>query len=221
MVTSHMSELRVNAVRRRFWIAWLASCAVLLLFGAAVLAAFFYLHKGPLAASGGWYFFKRTEIPVPQYFQGDPRWANDLLGPTEGTLGAEGCAVASAAMVLKSYGIDAEPGALNQFLTTHGGYTPEGWLYWEKAAEIAPTKARHVYEDAASYYLIDSNLRRGNPVIVRLRYPNGITHFMVICGKDGFDYLVRDPGQGGTKGVYPLKEFGSPIEALRFYEKLP
>src|SRR5476649_59246 len=122
MVTSHMSELRVNAVRRRFWIAWLASCAVLLLFGAAVLAAFFYLHKGPLAASGGWYFFKRTEIPVPQYFQGDPRWANDLLGPTEGTLGAEGCAVASAAMVLKSYGIDAEPGALNQFLTTHGGY---------------------------------------------------------------------------------------------------
>ena len=115
MVTSHMSEQSVNAVRRRFWIAWLASCAVLLLLGAAVLAAFLYLHKGPLAASGGWYFFKRMEIPVPQYFQGDPRWANNFLGPTDGTMGAEGCAVASAAMVLQSYGIDAEPGALNQF----------------------------------------------------------------------------------------------------------
>ncbi len=116
MLTSDMSEQSVNAVRRRFWIAWLASCAVLLLLGALVLAVFFYLHKGPLAASGGWYFFQRTEIPVPQFFQGDPRWANDPLGPTDGTLGAEGCAVASAAMVLKSYGIDTEPGALNKFL---------------------------------------------------------------------------------------------------------
>jgi len=221
MLTSDMSEQSVNAVRRRFWIAWLASCALLLLLGALVLAVFFYLHKGPLSASGGMYFFQRKEIPVPQFFQGDPRWANDPLGPTDGTLGAEGCAVAATAMVLKSYGIDTEPGALNKFLSTNAGYTPEGWLYWEKAAEFAPTKVRHVYEDAASYYLIDSNLRRGNPVIVRLRYPNGITHFMVICGKDGFDYLVRDPGQAGTKGVYPLKEFGSRIEALRFYEKLP
>ena len=216
-----MSVESVNAVRRRFWIAWLASCAVLLLLGALVLAGFFYLHKGPLAARGGWYFFQRTEIPVPQYFQGDPRWANDLLGPTEGTLGEEGCAVASAAMVLQSYGINTDPGALNKFLTAHAGYTPEGWLYWEKAAEIAPTQVRHVYEDAASYFLIDANLRRGNPVIVRLRYPNGVTHFMVLCGKEGFDYLVRDPGANGAKGVYPLKEFGSGIEALRYYEKLP
>jgi hypothetical protein len=221
MVTAPMTDRSVNAVRRRFWIAWLASCAVLLFLGAAAVAAFLYLHKGPLSASGGLYFLKRVEIPVPQFFQGDPRWANDLLGPTSGTLGAEGCAVAAAAMVLRSYGIETEPGALNRFLTTNAGYTPEGWLYWEKAAEIAPTKVRHVYEDAASHYLIDSNLRRGNPVIVRLRYPNGVTHFMVICGKDGFDYLVRDPGEGGAKGVYPLKEFGSRIEALRFYERLP
>ena len=220
-MTSPMRDQEVKAVRRRFWVAWLASCTVLFLLGAVVLAIFFYRHKGPLNPTGGMYFFSRKEIPVPQYFQGDPRWADNLLGPTEGTLGAEGCAVACAAMVLQSYGIDTDPGALNKFLTANNGYTPEGWLYWEKAAEIAPTKVRHVYEDAASHYLIDSNLRRGNPVIVRLRYPNGITHFMVICGKDGFDYLVRDPGSGGAKGVYPLKDFGSRIEALRFYEKLP
>lgn len=220
MTTFPTREERI-AVRRRFWVAWLASCAVLLLLGGGVFLGVLYLHKGSLSPSGGMYFFSRKEIPVPQYFQGDPRWSEDLLGPTEGTLGAEGCAVASAAMVLKSYGIDTDPGTLNRFLTANAGYTPEGWLYWEKVAEVAPTQAKHVYEDAASYYLIDSNLRRGNPVIVRLRYPNGITHFMVVVGKDGFDYLVRDPGQGGKKGVYPLKEFGSRIEALRFYQKLP
>ncbi len=60
----------------------------------------------------------------------------------------------------------------------------------------------------------------GNPVIVRVRFRSGITHFVVIAGKDGFDYLIRDPGSGATKGYYPLRELGSDIEALRFYERL-
>ena len=53
---------------------------------------------------------------------------------------------------------------------------------------------------------------------IRLR--NGITHFVVIAGKQGFDYLVRDPGAGAAKGFYPLRELGSDIEALRFYQPL-
>jgi len=38
--------------------------------------------------------------------------------------------------------------------------------------------------------------------------------------QEGFDYLVRDPGAGAAKGLYPLRELGSDIEALRFYESL-
>jgi hypothetical protein len=63
-------------------------------------------------------------------------------------------------------------------------------------------------------------LLRGNPVIVRLRYPNGITHFVVIVGKRGHEYLIRDPSGRYQDGLYFLSEFGSPIEALRFYRKL-
>ena len=37
---------------------------------------------------------------------------------------------------------------------------------------------------------------------------------------DGFDYLVQDPGAGASKGLYPLRELHSDIEALRFYERL-
>jgi hypothetical protein len=47
-----------------------------------------------------------------------------------------------------------------------------------------------------------------------------VTHFVVIAGKDGFDYLVRDPGGGAAKGLYALRELGSDIEALRFYEPI-
>lgn len=172
-----------------------------------------------LPASGGLYFPGETIIDVPQFFQGDPQWAGDPLGPTTGTLGAEGCAVASAAMVLASYGADVDPGRLNKFVHAIDGFTPQGWLYWEAAADYPPALARHVYEDDASFALIDRNLLAGNPVIVRVRYPNNITHFVVVVGKRGFDYLVRDPGRGGSKGIYPLKEFGRPIEALRFYER--
>ena len=66
---------------------------------------------------------------------------------------------------------------------------------------------------------MDSNISRGNPVIVRVRLPSGVTHFVVIAGKDGFDYLVRDPGAGAAKGLYPLRELGSDMEALRFDER--
>lgn len=178
--------------------------------------------KRPLRPWGGRYFFHRVELPVPSFRQGDERWHDDAIGGVEenGTLGSVGCAVAAAAMVFKSYGIDTDPQQLNWFLTKVGGYTEQGWLYWERAAWWAPDRVRHVYEDLPSYQLIDSNLARGNPVIVRVRLANGITHFVVIAGKDGFDYLVRDPGAGAAKGYYPLRELNSKIEALRFYQPL-
>ena len=179
-----------------------------------------WARKGKIEPSGGRYFFHRVELAVPSFRQGDDRWRDDRLGPTHGTMGAEGCAVSSAAMVLASYGFDVDPQRLNRFLTDHGGYTPQGWLYWESAADYDPGKVRKAYEDLPSYELIDDNLAHGNPVIVRLRLPWGVTHFVVIAGKEGFDYLTRDPGAGAAKGLYPLREFGSKIEALRFYQKL-
>jgi len=179
--------------------------------------------KRKLPPSGGRYFFHRVELAVPLFRQGDERWSDDPLGgiPDNGTLGGQGCAVAAAAMVLKFYGIETDPQQLNWFLTSVDGYTESGWVYWERAAWLSPNRVRHVYEDLPSFWLIDSNLARGNPVIVRVRLGGGVTHFVVVAGKDGFDYLVRDPGAGAAKGFYPLRELHSDIEALRFYEPLP
>ena len=171
--------------------------------------------------SGGLYFPVAVEIPGPHFLQGDTLWGGDSLAETADSLADVGCAVASAAMVLVSRGVDTDPGRLNAFLqNTPGGYTPEGWIYWEKAAEIDPERVGTLlphYEDAPSHFLIDWNLLHGNPVIARVRYPSGITHFVVICGKHGFDYIVRDPGEGGRTGLTLLSDFPAPVEALRFY----
>lgn len=180
----------------------------------------YYVGTRKIPSSGGLFFFSRVVLAVPRFAQSDPRWADDPLGPTQSSMAEAGCAVCSAAMVLAFYGQDIDPGRLNAFLSDKGGYTPEGWLYWEKAADYHPGAARHAYEDLPSYYLIDSNLERGNPVIVRIRFPNGVTHFVVIMGKDGFDYLIQDPAAAGANGVYPLRILVPQIDALRFYERL-
>lgn len=201
---------------------WPLVVSVLLLIVAAVALQIDWNWKRRLAPRGGRPFLHRVELAVPSFRQSDDKWRDDALGgiAENGTLGGEGCAVASAAMIFKFYGIDVDPQRLNWFLSSVGGYTDQGWLYWDRAAWFAPHRVRHVYEDLPSYQLIDSNVAHGNPVIVRVRLASGITHFVVIAGKDGFDYLVRDPGAGSTKGLYPLRELGSNIEALRFYEPI-
>ena len=201
---------------------WTIVVIVLVLAVAGAVVYVDWTWKRKLSPRGGRPFLTRVELPVPSFQQGDDKWRDDPLGgvPENGTLGGEGCAVASAAMVFKSYGIDVDPQQLNWFLAGVGGYTDHGWLYWDRAAWFAPDRVRHVYEDLPSYQLIDSNIARGNPVIIRVRLASGITHFVVIAGKDGFDYLVRDPGAGSAKGLYPLGELGSDIEALRFYQPI-
>jgi len=208
---------------RRTWRKRLIACCLLIkLLAIIAITAWItsYISLRPLAPSGGIYFFNRLALDVPGFAQGDPTWRQDALAWGADTMGSAGCAVASAAMVMKFYGVNTNPQQLNWFLQKSGGFTKEGWLYWEAPPELAPGALEKAYEDLPSYAQIDWNLAHGNPVIVRIRFRNGITHFVVIAGKQGFDYLIRDPGAGAARGLYPLRELGRPIEALRYYRVL-
>jgi hypothetical protein len=214
------SERAGQGVALRRTLLWSAGIliAAAIYFGAPA----FFAWKHTISSSGGHYFLQRVVIPVPVFTQDDPRWTFELLGPTFDTVGQAGCAITSAAMVLSAYGVDTDPDRLNQYLTTHGGYTEEGWVYWEKAAEVAPGgQVEKAYEDLPSYALIDQSLLAGNPVIVRLTLRNGTTHFVVLVGKEGWDYLIQDPARIPAYGVYPLKELTDRIEALRFFRIVP
>ncbi len=181
-----------------------------------------WIWRMPLSGRGGLPIPGELVIEVPQFFQGDPDWGKDPLGETPGTLGSQGCAVSSASMVLGYYGMDIDPSRLNHFLIDHNGYEGKAWLKWESAAEYSPRLVEKAYEDLPSYALIDWNLLCGNPVVIRIRRTDGITHFVVIVGKRGFDYLIRDPagfGGGNAGKIYPLADLGVPVEALRYYSK--
>jgi hypothetical protein len=198
---------------------WLTGLALFVFFGFLVPAFFRWPHA--ISSWGGRYFIQRTVIPVPAFQQNDPHWSEQLLGDTIDTLGQSGCAVTSAAMVLRAYGVDTDPQRLNAYLTTHRGYVGDGWLVWEKAAELGGGQVVKAYEDLPSYALIDANILKGNPVIVRIHLRNGTTHFVVVVGKQGWSYLIRDPARPPDYGVYPLHELVGRIEALRFYTIVP
>ena len=170
--------------KRRPYRLILVASVLLALIGSLTAAGFYEFGKRRLGPSGGWYFLQRTELPVALYLQGDPVWGEDQLGQSVHTMGQVGCAVTSAAMIMKFYGLDTDPGRLNVFLRDHDGYDEENDLRWEGPHRTSrPTACAMSYEDLPSYYLIDSNSgARGNPVIVRLHLATGWTHFVVDHG---------------------------------------
>jgi hypothetical protein len=198
---------------------WLTALALFLILYFAVPAFFRWPHV--ISSWGGRYFIHRTVIPVPPLQQNDPHWSDELLGNTIETLGQAGCAVTSAAMVLHAYGVNTDPSRLNAFLIRHEGYVGDGLLDWDRVSGITGEQVQKAYEDYASYALIDAQILRGNPVIVRLHLHNGTIHFVVIVGKQGWDYLIRDPARPASYGVYPLDQLTSRIEALRYYTIVP
>jgi Peptidase_C39 like family len=173
--------------------------------------------SGTIPSSGGRYFDRRVEIPVPAFAQDDPRWSNVRLGPSSDTLGDEGCAVTSAAMVIAFYGIKTDPLQLNNFLTRAGGLSEDGLIEWSRVPAIAPAYLKLSYNGNASYELIDTNLLERNPVIAFIRLPHGGYHFVVIVGKEGHNYLIRDPAASPVRRPYPLSELTDRIQGVCFF----
>ncbi|MBE7158833.1 MAG: hypothetical protein INR62_10460, partial [Rhodospirillales bacterium] len=108
--------------RRRRWLWGLVVAVVVLVVAGLVAGGRYEFGKRPLPPSGGCYFVRRVELPVDLFLQGDPKWGHDPLGNSVHNLGQVGCAMTSAAMVMRFYGVDTDPGRLNVYLRENGGY---------------------------------------------------------------------------------------------------
>jgi hypothetical protein len=178
-------------------------------FGTSLFSGAYAEEMNSIASVGGRYFAHRVEIAVPAFAQDDPRWGGIRLGVSTDTLGDEGCAVTSGAMVAAFYGVKTDPNLLDDFLTRTGGLDKEGYIDWNKVPAIEPSRFKLIYNGSASYQLIDASLLSGNPVIVVIPLPDGAYHFVVIVGKKGRDYLIRDPAAADRP--YPLRQLTNKI----------
>ena len=72
----------------------------------------------------------------PLYKQCDSRWANDQLGTSSNTICKAGCAMSSVAMALAGTGKNYNPGSLNTWLKSNGGYVSGDLLVWGAVSKI-------------------------------------------------------------------------------------
>ncbi len=155
---------------------------------------------------------------TPFFLQTDSRWATDEIGGSRETLRAVGCTICSVSMALAHHGIELMPNQLNEKLKARGGYTEQGWLKWNKIAELTDKKIRIEIPEKLTHEAIDKALQAKQPVIAKVFLNRIITHWVLIVGKSGQEYLIKDP-LGDGKSLDTLSKFGSDIYAIRIVSK--
>ena len=133
--------------------------------------------------------------------QQDPKWKADILGfgdPGD-TIGYVGCALTATAMLLSGHGDSETPKTLNQKLKNVNGFVSAAIL-WSAVSKIYPNVTLKAFipcsTSDAPLAQIDAAIAAGQPAIVQVdRSPAaGIqTHWVVLYGRKGDDYLMLDP----------------------------
>lgn len=133
--------------------------------------------------------------------QQDPQWKKDILGfgdPGD-TIGYVGCALTSVAMLLSGHGYPETPRTLNQKLKNVDGFVSAG-IRWGAVSQIYPNVSLKAFipcsTSEAPLAQINAAIAAGQPAIVQVDSSpaDGIqTHWVVIYGKQGDDYLMLDP----------------------------
>jgi hypothetical protein len=135
--------------------------------------------------------------------QQDPQWKNEQLGfDNTITIGTDGCALTSLVMLVNGYGFSETPSTLNKKLKDMGpgaGFLG-GLIVWGALTQAFP---KIVYQrivlcqdQPAPLGDIDASLNAGQPVIVQIDRspaPNLQSHWVLLYGKQGNDYLMLDP----------------------------
>ncbi|MGE4158140.1 MAG: hypothetical protein AB7F75_03500, partial [Planctomycetota bacterium] len=135
-----------------------------------------------------------TGIPLePYYLQTDTAWKLETVGGSGELLSDVGCTLCCVSMAATQLGISMDPKQLNRELKAQGGYTRNGLLKWDIAEKVLKNAIAFEILEIPSYSSIDSAVRAGNPVVTKILIGGAIPHWVLLVGKDGDDYLVKNP----------------------------
>jgi hypothetical protein len=152
-------------------------------------------------------------MAVPVWKQSDSRWASLHLGSSSYTMSGSGCAVTACAMVAAYFGSPKDPGGLCKALSSGGGFTSGGAIYWQNVPPAAGGTISYVGRwDSCSLTRINQELDGGYPVIAQVSL-KGSTHFVVLTGRNGSTYYLNDPGYGDQTTLNA--RYGTPSTAIK------
>lgn len=199
---------------------------IVLLVGVVGLLAMilvFYKRDKPqvshIPPSGGAVEARYHFSDTPIFLQTDARWASQEIGGSRELLRAVGCTLCSVSMALAHYGLEMTPDKLNENLKIKDGFTAQGWLKWQAITEITGQKIRIDIPQSLSHKIIDQALKANQPVLAKILLGGSIQHWVLIVGKSGQEYLIKDP-LGDGKSLDLLSKFGSDIFAVRIVAKV-
>ena len=154
----------------------------------------------------------------PIYLQKDPRWQEETIGGSQETIGQVGCTLCCVSMALAHYGIQLMPNQLNELLKANQGYTQQGWLKWHTVSQITHHQTRFTIPSKPRTDLIETALSAGEPVIAKIYLWQTQPHWVLIVGKQGNNYLVKDP-LGDGQSLDSLSATNGTIQAIRILKK--
>ncbi|KAL0482071.1 N-acetylmuramoyl-L-alanine amidase [Acrasis kona] len=125
----------------------------------------------------------------PLFKQCDTKWGGNKLGTS--TVCKIGCLMSSVSMALNGFGrkIDGKesnPGILNAYLSKHGGY--QGNLFiWDSISKFG----FHYVGKISDKKQMKNYVKQGKVVVLNVR--NG-GHWVLATGVNGNSFMVNDPG---------------------------
>ncbi|MEI6587735.1 MAG: C39 family peptidase [Candidatus Moraniibacteriota bacterium] len=133
-------------------------------------------------ASTSWYFSQK-----------DSRWGDKKIGNSKTLMKSYGCAVTAVSMVFREKGASINPGAMASQKIFY--YDLIKWpATWSPDIKLVSSNSH----GNVKWATIDSEIKKGNPVIVYIKRSRGGGHYVVITGKDSKDYIVHDPYFGAN-----------------------
>ncbi len=150
------------------------------------------------------------------------------------TIAKCGCAMVSAVMILRYYGVtvgvdesDVNPATLNSWLQSNQGYLAGGATNWWKIPSYANNQVAYEksVDIANNFTLLDDVLEVERPAIAKMvnRGKSG-THFVVISNKLADTYEVVDPAWYDTKTINEpstigkVRAYGNGFDGLRLFK---
>jgi len=142
-------------------------------------------------------------------------WGREPLGSSRVTVAGYGCALTASAMLLRTFGVNLDPGQLDRWLVDHGGFVAGDLLVWgavARAAAAAGVSVRYdgwrPFDRAAIY----ASLAHQDPVIAQVRL-DGNMHFVLIvaAAADGTMW-INDPWYGDVTTLQA--RYGEPARAI-------
>lgn len=111
---------------------------------------------------------------VPHFSQGDPRWADRVLGRSS-SIARKGCAISCIAMTLRFYGRTIDPALLDAHLDLHDGYAGDSVKWGAVISYDSGTgpKLRYDRQTGSSEELVSivgDRIERNLPTMIRVDY---------------------------------------------------